>query len=86
MGCSSLIIHRDVKSSNFLISAKLEGKMSDFGISRLQSHESADFSTKKLVGSTGYLDPEFKALGFWVLGFGASPNTSHPFSMVALNV
>jgi serine/threonine protein kinase len=41
-----------------LISAKLEGKMSDFGISRLQSHESTDFSTKKLVGSMGYLDPE----------------------------
>jgi serine/threonine protein kinase len=54
-----LIIHRDVKSSNILIGAKLEGKVSDFGISRLKSREAAgDFSTMKLVGSLGYLDPE----------------------------
>jgi serine/threonine protein kinase len=58
-GCNSLIIHRDVKSSNILIGAKLEGKVSDFGISRSQSREGmVDFSTMKLVGSLGYLDPE----------------------------
>jgi serine/threonine protein kinase len=54
-----LIIHRDVKSSNILIGANLEGKVSDFGISRHQSREAVgDFSTLKLVGSPGYLDPE----------------------------
>ena len=58
-GCNSLIIHRDVKSSNILMSKDLEGKMSDFGISRLKSNTSAhDELATKLIGSLGYLDPE----------------------------
>ena len=58
-GCNLLIIHRDVKSSNILMSKDLEGKMSDFGISRLKPNTGAhEELATKLMGSMGYLDPE----------------------------
>ena len=59
-GCSSLIIHRDVKSSNILMNDALEGKMSDFGISKLNYNNTGhgELATK-LIGTMGYLDPEY---------------------------
>ena len=54
-GCD--IIHRDVKSSNILLSKNLEGKMSDFGISKLKSVDSDNIATR-LVGTFGYIDPQ----------------------------
>mgnify|MGYP002775214047 FL=1 len=54
-GCN--IIHRDVKSSNILLSSNLEGKMSDFGISKITSNDPGNAATR-IVGTMGYLDPE----------------------------
>ena len=56
-GCTPMIIHRDVKSSNILLSKSLEAKMSDFGISKLKPKDAQNPSTM-LVGSLGYIDPE----------------------------
>ena len=56
-GCTPMIIHRDVKSSNILLSESLEAKMSDFGISKLKPKDAQNPSTM-LVGSLGYIDPE----------------------------
>jgi serine/threonine protein kinase len=54
-----LIIHRDVKSSNILMNTAMEGKMSDFGISKLKSNDGRlhDQLTTKLMGTMGYIDP-----------------------------
>ncbi|XP_019058335.1 PREDICTED: receptor-like protein kinase At3g21340 [Tarenaya hassleriana] len=52
-GCKPRMVHRDVKSSNILLTEDFHGKLADFGLSR-------SFPTVSTViaGTPGYLDPE----------------------------
>ncbi|XP_048138280.1 L-type lectin-domain containing receptor kinase IV.1-like [Rhodamnia argentea] len=56
-GWEQVVIHRDIKASNILLDADLNGRLGDFGLARLYDHGSDPQSTR-IAGTPGYLAPE----------------------------
>ncbi|XP_039117115.1 probable receptor-like serine/threonine-protein kinase At5g57670 [Dioscorea cayenensis subsp. rotundata] len=56
-------IHRDVKSSNILLTSDFEPQLSDFGLAKWATASTSSIACRDVAGTFGYLAPEYFMYG-----------------------
>ncbi|XP_062228912.1 alpha-amylase type B isozyme-like [Phragmites australis] len=53
------VVHGDIKPSNIMLDSSHGTKLGDFGLARLVDHGAGLQTTQAVLGTAGYIDPEF---------------------------
>ncbi|XP_062199548.1 L-type lectin-domain containing receptor kinase IX.1-like [Phragmites australis] len=53
------VVHGDIKPSNIMLDSSYNAKLGDFGLARLVDHGTGLRTTMHVLGTAGYIDPEF---------------------------
>nr|CAB3453171.1 unnamed protein product [Digitaria exilis] len=52
------VVHGDIKPSNIMLDSSRDAKLGDFGLARLFDHGVQPATTRVVLGTAGYIDPE----------------------------